>query len=90
MKDLAKILAAFAGGALVGAAVALLTAPKSGAETRAQIIALAKEKSIVEANKEIVNLTLQASSKLLERSVNEDDDKKFVDDFVKKMKGENK
>ncbi|MCI6216083.1 MAG: F0F1 ATP synthase subunit B [Bacillales bacterium] len=53
-------------------------------------IALAKEKSIVEANKEIVNLTLQASSKLLERSVNEDDDKKFVDDFVKKMKGENK
>ena len=49
-----------------------------------------KEKSIVEANKEIVNLTLQASSKLLERSVNEDDDKKFVDDFVKKMKGENK
>ena len=46
MKDLAKILAAFAGGALVGAAVALLTAPKSGAETRAQIIALAKEKGL--------------------------------------------
>ena len=43
MKDLAKLFAAFAGGALVGAAVALLTAPKSGAETRAQIIALAKE-----------------------------------------------
>ena len=46
MKDLAKILVAFAGGALVGAAVALLTAPKSGAETRAQIIALAKEKGL--------------------------------------------
>ena len=46
MKDLAKLLAAFAGGALVGAAVALLTAPKSGAETRAQIIALAKEKGL--------------------------------------------
>ena len=41
-------------------------------------IALAKEKSIVEAKKEIVKLTLQASSKLLERSVNEDDDKKFI------------
>ena len=46
MEDLAKLFAAFAGGALVGAAVALLTAPKSGAETRAQIIALAKEKGL--------------------------------------------
>ena len=46
MKDLAKLFAAFAGGASVGAAVALLTAPKSGAETRAQIIALAKEKGL--------------------------------------------
>ena len=46
MKDLAKLFAAFAGGALVGAAVALLTAPKSGAETRAQIIALAKENGL--------------------------------------------
>ena len=46
MKDLAKLFAAFAGGALVGAAVALLTAPKSGAETRAQTIALAKEKGL--------------------------------------------
>ena len=46
MKDLAKLFAAFAGGALVGAAVALLTAPKSGAETRAQIIALAKDKGL--------------------------------------------
>ena len=46
MKDLAKLFAAFAGGALVGAAVALLTAPKSGAETRAQIIALATEKGL--------------------------------------------
>ncbi len=46
MRDLGKILAALAGGALVGAAVALLTAPKSGAETRAQIIALAKEKGL--------------------------------------------
>ena len=46
MKDLAKLFAAFAGGALLGAAVALLTAPKSGAETRAQIIALAKEKGL--------------------------------------------
>lgn len=46
MKDLMKLIAAFAGGAMVGAAVALLTAPKSGAETRAQIIALAKEKGL--------------------------------------------
>ena len=46
MREFGKIMAAFAGGALVGAAVALLTAPKSGAETRAQIIALAKEKGL--------------------------------------------
>ncbi|MDY2942507.1 MAG: YtxH domain-containing protein [Paludibacteraceae bacterium] len=46
MKDFGKLLATFVGGALVGAAVALLTAPKSGAETRAQIIALAKEKGL--------------------------------------------
>ncbi len=46
MREFGKIMAAFAGGALVGAVVALLTAPKSGAETRAQIIALAKEKGL--------------------------------------------
>ena len=33
MREFGKIMAAFAGGALVGAVVALLTAPKSGAET---------------------------------------------------------
>ena len=46
MREFGKILAAIAGGALVGAAVALLTAPRSGAETRAQIVALAKEKGL--------------------------------------------
>ena len=51
MANLGKVLAAFAGGALVGAAVALLTAPKSGAETREQIAALAREKGLV-LNKE--------------------------------------
>lgn len=53
-------------------------------------IALAKEKSIQEANKEIVDLTMAASSKLLERKVDEEDDKKFVDDFIKQLKGESK
>lgn len=46
MREFGKVLAALAGGALVGAAIALLVAPKSGAETRAQIVALAKEKGL--------------------------------------------
>ena len=46
MREFGKVLAALAGGALVGAAIALLAAPKSGAETRAQIVALAKEKGL--------------------------------------------
>lgn len=41
-----KVVAALLGGAAIGALAALLLAPKSGAETRAQILALAKEKGL--------------------------------------------
>ena len=37
MKDTTKILAAFAAGALVGAAVGILFAPDKGSETRKKI-----------------------------------------------------
>lgn len=47
MADFGKVLAAFVGGALVGVATALLLAPKSGAETRAQIAELARAKGLV-------------------------------------------
>lgn len=46
-----KVIAAFIGGAVVGAVAALLLAPQSGAETRAQIKELAKEKGL-DLNKE--------------------------------------
>lgn len=46
-----KVIAALLGGAVLGAVAALLLAPKSGAETRQQIIALVREKG-VKMNKE--------------------------------------
>lgn len=38
MKNTAGIIAAFLGGALVGAAIGLLLAPESGEETRKKIV----------------------------------------------------
>jgi len=46
-----KVIAALLGGAALGAVAALLLAPKSGAETRQEIIALVREKG-VKLNKE--------------------------------------
>lgn len=44
MLDFGKVCAAFLGGALVGGIAALLLAPKTGEEMRAQIKAIALEK----------------------------------------------
>jgi len=41
-----KVIAALLGGAVLGAAAALLLAPKSGAETRQQIRDIVREKGI--------------------------------------------
>ena len=41
-----NVLAAFLGGAVLGAVTALLLAPKSGAETRQQIVDIIREKGI--------------------------------------------
>ena len=38
---------------------------------------------------QIVDVALSASSKILEREVNEEDNKKIVDSFVKDLKKEN-
>lgn len=51
MSNSTKVFAALLGGAAIGAIAALLLAPKSGAELRADIIALAKEKGL-DLNKE--------------------------------------
>ena len=41
-----KVVAALIGGAAIGAIAALLLAPKSGAETRQQIMAIIREKGV--------------------------------------------
>lgn len=43
MANTGKILAAFVGGALIGAVAGLLLAPKTGEETRAEIKKILKE-----------------------------------------------
>jgi gas vesicle protein len=54
-----KLLLALLGGAVVGAATALLVAPKSGSELRAEIAALAREK--------YSNLNLDEISKVVDK-----------------------
>ena len=59
-----KILAALLGGAVVGAAVALLLAPKSGADLREEITSVVKEK-YSHLNKEAITaLVAKALAKL--------------------------
>lgn len=53
MANLGKVLAAFAGGAVLGAAAALLLAPKSGEEIRRQIADLAREKGLTLSKDEL-------------------------------------
>ncbi|MCI5681385.1 MAG: YtxH domain-containing protein [Paludibacteraceae bacterium] len=53
MANLGKVLAAFAGGAVLGAAAALLFAPKSGEEIRRQIADLAREKGLTLSKDEL-------------------------------------
>lgn len=57
-----KLLLALFGGAVVGATAALLFAPKSGAELRAEIAAIAREK--------YNNLNLDEINKLVDKVMN--------------------
>ncbi len=47
MAHVGKLIAAFVGGALAGAAAALLLTPKNGAEVRAEIVDLAHKKGVI-------------------------------------------
>ncbi len=55
------IISAFLGGAVVGAAVALLFAPEKGSDTRARIKALLKSKGIDFSDDEVEKLVEQIS-----------------------------
>ena len=59
MTNVTKMLLALLGGAVVGATAALLFAPKSGAELRAEIAAIAREK--------YKNLNLDEINKLVDK-----------------------
>ena len=54
-------------------------------EKTAKEIELAKKKALSELSGEIVGVALDASEKILEREVNEEDNKKIVDDFLKDL-----
>ncbi len=62
--DFGKVLAALLGGAVLGAAAALLLAPKSGAELRSELMCLAKEKYAKLNSKELSALVDRALEKL--------------------------
>ena len=64
MADYGKVLAAFVGGVVLGVATALLLAPKSGAETRAQILELAHSKGIPLRKEEIEDFVNKVITKL--------------------------
>ena len=59
MTNVTKMLLALLGGAMVGATAALLFAPKSGAELRSEIAAIAREK--------YKNLSLDEINKLVDK-----------------------
>ena len=64
MANLGKVLAAFAGGAVLGAAAALLFAPKSGEEIRRQIADLAREKGLTLSKDELESFVGKVLSKV--------------------------
>ena len=46
------------------------------------------DRAVEEANDYIVNLTIDASSMLLKREINDDDNKKIVEEFLNSVDGD--
>jgi gas vesicle protein len=64
MKNTAGILAAFLGGALVGAALGLLFAPESGDETRKKIVEALEKRGIKLSKSEMDDLVDEIKSQV--------------------------
>lgn len=64
MAKTGHVLAALLGGAVVGAVAALLLAPKSGAETREQIMKIAREQGAKLNREELEALCSRVIAKL--------------------------
>lgn len=60
------LIAAFIGGALIGAGIALLYAPEKGVDTRAKIKALLKSKGIDFSDDEVDKLVEQIADENVE------------------------
>lgn len=69
MKNTAIILAAFLGGALVGAALGLLFAPESGDETRKKIVDALEKKGIKLSKSEMDDLIDEIKSQVTTEEV---------------------
>jgi gas vesicle protein len=87
MRTVTKVLLALLGGAVVGATAALLFAPKSGSELRAEIAAIAREKYSHMNLDEISKVVDKVMKRIKNGMCNcqcEADLKAAVDDAVKK------
>lgn len=72
MANLGKVLAAFAGGALIGAAAALLFAPQSGEATRKQIAEMARAKGLILTKEELETFAARVMAKVKDYFTNEE------------------
>lgn len=70
----------------------IITNAKNKAEeivNKAEVKAQEKyDRALEEANDYIVNLTIDATSKLLKREINDDDNKKIVEEFLNSVEGD--
>ena len=46
----------------------------------------AKQEALTDVHNEIVNVALEASKEILQREINEKDNSKLVEDFIKEVK----
>ena len=85
MADFGKVMAAFIGGALAGAAAALLLTPKTGAEMREQVKQILKEKG-EHLNKEELELLYRKVVAKVKDWLNDDEIEAAVEEAIGEVK----